>query len=453
MKKWMVSLVFLTTLLVYRPSPGQDYEVSVTDVNVWVKVVDSAGRPVLGMKKEEFEIFEDGKKMTSECFEEISISSIDDTDKSVGGSTGTSIASQSAKRRFVLFLDLFNTTHAEFERIRPRMDEFLDQISKLNWEVMLVAYLPSGKLGVISPFTHDFVRIRALLDQAKGNFQRDQRVARNESEILDTLSVIKAQKDAPDQEQSDNGVEELTTTTRSERTTTTSTNITQHYFELAVGNAYRQAQGFASIEKQASERSFGALESFGDYFSSRLNSKDHTVILFVSGGINADPGRHYFDLINSFVARQGENLNTVDFSALYTGSIRENNFDLEQQIQKSIGKLNRYNMTLYAINTRGVVGAGGDVTQMEATNSPTDLNLVRDYQDSLSHIAQETGGLSFQNSQNFKVGFDSVLSDLNHQYLLCYRPPDHKKQGVYHSIKIVSKRPGVNLRHRLGYED
>jgi VWFA-related protein len=454
MKKWLLSGVLLITLLVYHPSTGQDYEVAVTTVNVWVKVVDSAGNPVQGMKKEEFEIFEDGKKMNSECFEEAAISSLEDSGQSVQGSSSTSIAGQNISRRFVLFLDLFNTTHVEFERVRPNMDEFLDQISKLNWEVMLVAYLPSGKLGVISPFTHDFVRIRALLDQAKGNFQRDQRIARNESEILDTLSVIQAQKDAPDQDQSDNGIEELTTTTtRSDRTTSTSTNITRHYFQLAVGNAYRQAQNFASQEKQASEHSFGALESFGDYFSTRLTSKDHTVILFVSGGINVDPGRHYYDLINSFVSRQGENLNTVDFSALYTGSIRENNFDLKEQIQKAIGKLNRYNMTFYAINTRGVVGSGPDITKMDSANSQIDFDLTRDYQDSLSQIAQETGGLSFQNSQNFKVGFDTVLTDLNHQYLLCYRPPDHKKQGQYHSIKIVSKRVGVNLRHRLGYED
>jgi VWFA-related protein len=453
MNKWLLSGVLLSTFLVYRPSAGQDYEVAVTTVNVWVKVVDSSGKPVQGMKKEEFEIFEDGKKMNSECFEEFAISSFDDPDQSVQASSGKSIAPQNISRRFVLFLDLFNTTHVEFERVRPKMDEFLDQISKLNWELMLVAYLPSGKLGVISPFTHDFVRIRALLDQAKGNFQRDQRIARNESEILDTLSVIKVQKDAPDQEQTDNGTEALTFGSRSERTTTTSSNISQHYFELAVGNAYRQAQGFASQEKQASEHSFGALESFGEYYSSRLNSKDHTVILFVSGGINADPGRHYFDFINNFVSRQGENLNTVDFSALYTGSIRENNFDLEEQIRKGIGKLNRYNMTLYAINTRGVTQPGPDITKMESTNSQVDFNFARDYQDSLAHIAQETGGLSFQNSQNFKIGFDNVLTDLNHQYLLCYRPPDHKKQAQYHSIKIISKRAGVNLRHRLGYED
>ena len=149
MKRGIVSLVLLTTLLVYSPSRGQDYEVSVTDVNVWVKVVDSTGTPVQGMKKEEFEIFEDGKKMNSECFEETAISSMNDSEKSVEESSGTSIASKNTTRRFVLFLDLFNTTHVEFERIRPKTDEFLDQISKLNWEVMLVAYLPSGKLGVI----------------------------------------------------------------------------------------------------------------------------------------------------------------------------------------------------------------------------------------------------------------------------------------------------------------
>ncbi len=334
------------------------------------------------------------------------------------------------------------------------MDEFLDQISKLNWEVMLVAYLPSGKLGVISRFTRDFVRIRALLDQAKGNVQRDQRISRNESEILEILSVLKIKKDSADSEQEDGSQESGSqgpAGTGAMHSSTIGTD--QRFFQLAVNNAFRQAQMFARLEKQASEHSFAALESFGEYHASRLSSKEHTVILFVSGGINSDPGRRYFDLVSGFVTRQSENLSSAEFSASFTASTRENNFDLETQIQKSIGKLNRYNMTLYAINARGLVGSGPDVSHMESSYSAIDINLTRDYQDSLSHIAQETGGLSFQNSQNFKVGFDSILSDLNHQYLLCYRPPEHKKAGQYHSIKIVSKRPGVNLRHRLGYVD
>ncbi|HSE39161.1 MAG TPA: VWA domain-containing protein, partial [Acidobacteriota bacterium] len=132
---------------------------------------------------------------------------------------------------------------------------------------------------------------------------------------------------------------------------------------------------------------------------------------------------------------------------------KEVNFDLEKQIQKSVGKLNRYNLTLYAINTRGLTGSGPDVARIDAASSALDVNLAKDYQDTLSQIAQETGGISFQNSQNFKVGFDSILNDLSHQYLLCYRPPNHKRNGEYHSIKVVSKRAGVNLRHRLGYVD
>ncbi len=114
MRKSAVILVLLTTFLAYRPTTGQDYEVSVTNVNVWVKVVDSAGKPVQGIRKDEFEIFEDGKKMSSECFEEIGFNPID---TSIASSPGTSIALPIVVRRFVLFLDLYNTTHVEFERI------------------------------------------------------------------------------------------------------------------------------------------------------------------------------------------------------------------------------------------------------------------------------------------------------------------------------------------------
>jgi VWFA-related protein len=90
---------------------------------------------------------------------------------------------------------------------------------------------------------------------------------------------------------------------------------------------------------------------------------------------------------------------------------------------------------------------------MEAKYAHLDINLIKDYQDSLSEMAEETGGTSFQNSQNFKFGLDSILDDISHQYLVCYRSPDHKKVDKYHSIKVVSKKPGLKLRYRKGYVD
>jgi hypothetical protein len=68
-------------------------------------------------------------------------------------------------------------------------------------------------------------------------------------------------------------------------------------------------------------------------------------------------------------------------------------------------------------------------------------------------ISEETGGISFRNSLNFKFGFTQVMNDLDHQYLVCYNAPPHKEKGEYHKIKVKTKAKGVDLRHRIGYID
>jgi VWFA-related protein len=70
----------------------------------------------------------------------------------------------------------------------------------------------------------------------------------------------------------------------------------------------------------------------------------------------------------------------------------------------------------------------------------------------LQQVADETGGISISNSQNFKAGFQRILKDFEHQYILCYTPPPQKKEG-YRKIKVEVKRPGVKLRYRQGYSE
>ncbi|MCI0416794.1 hypothetical protein L0222_28840 [bacterium] len=43
--------------------------------------------------------------------------------------------------------------------IQPKIIEFLQQISKHNYDVMIAAMIPQGKLGVIAPFTNDAARL------------------------------------------------------------------------------------------------------------------------------------------------------------------------------------------------------------------------------------------------------------------------------------------------------
>jgi VWFA-related protein len=115
--------------------------------------------------------------------------------------------------------------------------------------------------------------------------------------------------------------------------------------------------------------------------------------------------------------------------------------------------MTKSNITIYSINTRGIYSGESDPRHEDywfVTNDPT---VQMDYQDSLASIATETGGLSFLNTSNFAKAFDGIVSDLNHQYLICYRPPDHKNRGEYHNIRVTCSRKDVHLRYRQGYVD
>jgi VWFA-related protein len=445
------SLIFLLLALSITPVFTQDFEVAVTTVNVWIRATDGSGNAVSGLNQADFEVYEDGKKMNPSCFEEINFSmpQAKDDDAAVDVDNPQTIETKITQpKRFIVYLDLFNTSQSEIERLRPDIDTFLQRIHLKDWEIMMVAYLPSGKLGVVVPFTKSISTVRKALEQAKGSTNRDQQLKKNEDEILEILAPLNIHRqDAQDQPEGGGGAGSQFGGQGN------AAMIEEQFFQMAMSSAYRQAAVFARQDKEAIEHAFGGLEAFGEYYGKNLSNGEHTVVMFVSGGFNSDPGRRYFDLVNNYLNRTSAAVDPADFIIKSGSPTKENNFDLSRLVDDSIGKLNRYNLTLYSINTRGLDSSGADVTKADRNYAALDTNLIKDYQDSLSQMAEETGGLSFQNSQNFKLGFDSVLNDISHQYLVCYRSPDHKKGEKYHSIKVVAKKPGLKLRYRQGYID
>jgi VWFA-related protein len=447
MKKGFVIVVLVALAVPVFP---QDYEVAVTTVNVWIRAVDGSGNPVTGLTQADFEVYENGKKMNPSCFEELNFSIPEIKDDLTADNPVTTESKVSHPKRFVLYLDLFNTSQTEMDRLRPEIDTFLRRIHLKDWEIMTVAYTPSGKLGVVAPFTRSISTLRKVLDQAKGSTNRDQQIKKNEDEILEILAPLQIHRqDAQDQPEGGGSGGSGGQFGRQGN----SGMIEDQVFQMAMSSAYRQAAVFARQDKQAIEHAFAGLESFGEYYGKNLSNGEHTVVMFVSGGFNSEPGRRYFDLVNNYLNRTAAAIDPADFIIKSGSPVKENNFDLSRLVDDSIGKLNRYNLTLYSINTRGLDSSGPDVTKADGNYAAIDTHLIRDYQDSLSQMAEETGGLSFQNSQNFKLGFDSILDDISHQYLVCYRSPDHKKGDKYHSIKVVSKKPGLKLRYRQGYVD
>ena len=72
-------------------------------------------------------------------------------------------------------------------------------------------------------------------------------------------------------------------------------------------------------------------------------------------------------------------------------------------------------------------------------------------QDSLRSLSEETGGFAAVNRNDFSDAFSRVVKDSSSYYVLGYYPKNDRRDGRFRKIEVKVKRPGVEVRSRRGY--
>jgi hypothetical protein len=102
-----------------------------------------------------------------------------------------------------------------------------------------------------------------------------------------------------------------------------------------------------------------------------------------------------------------------------------------------------------AINT-AYSTSSGDTPLSKGLEKNEDV-LRQDPHTGLSQLAQETGGLVFENTNNLRQGFDRIEIDLRNYYLVGYTPINNTYDGRFRTIDVKVKRPGLTVAARKGY--
>ena len=146
-----------------------------------------------------------------------------------------------------------------------------------------------------------------------------------------------------------------------------------------------------------------------------------------------------------------------DFSATLSSDLSER---WNRRMQTVIDQANRALVSIYAIDTQGMVAAGGSGEAQRRVPArlvrqnfysqfaPASLNAS---QENLSIISEGTGGICVKNSNDLQRGIQFACQDAMQYYLMGYSPSDESKTGKYHEIKIIVRRPNVAVRFRQGY--
>ena len=126
----------------------------------------------------------------------------------------------------------------------------------------------------------------------------------------------------------------------------------------------------------------------------------------------------------------------------------------------AIAAATRGNVSIYAIDPRGLVTPGADLIETSGvvTGEPnlglgiqSALDEVRLSQDSLRELSDETGGFASVNRNNVDEAFDRLVADNSSYYVLGYYPANDRRDGRFRKIELRVTRPGVTVRARRGY--
>ncbi|HEX4565478.1 MAG TPA: VWA domain-containing protein, partial [Vicinamibacterales bacterium] len=126
------------------------------------------------------------------------------------------------------------------------------------------------------------------------------------------------------------------------------------------------------------------------------------------------------------------------------------NLDDRTYLRDLFGDANRANVSFYTIDPRGLVAydsniAGDNVTPV------ADQAILRARHGALQDLAVNTDGRYLLNSNDLRAQLRTVADDLTSYYLLGYYSTNPKLDGKFRTIKLRSKRPGVEVRARRGY--
>jgi VWFA-related protein len=112
--------------------------------------------------------------------------------------------------------------------------------------------------------------------------------------------------------------------------------------------------------------------------------------------------------------------------------------DLARELGEMTRQANRSNVTMYTIDPRGLVGMGDIDEQVD----PQQWNeYVRKSQDSLRVIAEETGGIAVVNQNDFSKALKRIDAETSDYYVLGYysKNPDASKRRRQVEVKVARK--------------
>ncbi len=425
----MLLLPVLATGAQEEPSPVFIDRVDVDVINVEVFVTDKDGRRVAGLEPDDFEIYEDKRRVEISNFyavarEDRMLRNLAQDRAHIREGRPSRLAQpelpEDQQLNLMVYVDHYNLRPPNQARILDQLAGFLEDRVAQGDNIMLVGY--NRRIRVVQNFTRDREKI------AQGLKKMRKVTTHGQIDDLERRQVMLRMAKYPSAPVGGGRV-------------------------LAGDNvsvAYQLVRSYVEKARNDLRYTLDALENVAGSLAGLPGRK---AILYVSDGIPKRPGEELYqqmhDLFgNSLPGGAGASLDP------FIEALEQDETHLLNRITR---QANAHQVTLYTLDARGLGGGTlsaeyADLSAGYAGHSTIDNLRKLNLQEPLIELAKATGGSTILNT----FAFDDALSDLAHDfdsfYSLGYRSR-HGGDGKYHRIDVRVKRKGLNVRHRTGFMD
>lgn len=195
----------------------------------------------------------------------------------------------------------------------------------------------------------------------------------------------------------------------------------------------------------------GAAERLSFLTSALGTLSGRKALIYVSDGLEQRPGLHLYDQIGTICPQALEK----DFSTL-TAAMQE--LETSPPLREAAARANAARVSLYPVDARGLAGhSAGDITQERREYAPTPKNdSIRDANltSPLHLLAEQTGGFALLRGLDPPTALGQFDADERGHYVLGFAPGD--PDGQTHILRVGLK-PGASggektaIRHRQSY--
>ncbi len=371
-------------------SPQPTFRSSVQLVRVDAVVVDADGRPVTGLKSEDFEILDNGRPQPVSLFQEMSHEAAA-ASSFLPHDVGSNVSTDTGRLVVLLFDDL-HIRKEWADRSRQLAKEF---VLNVGADATMALLSTSGTYQV--DFTDDRTKILMALDGLSG---RENRIAL----IMPAGSCggLPHPSEPRRPEMMAPGEAEFRTLNHVPVPATTQPCNPASYFRH-IGQELDSSTLFQQLETAA-----------------RLLAPEdarHKAFVWISDGLpfgtaGIAPTGH-----------NGENTTKAYFDA-------------------AIDAMHQSGVVTYAIDPVGT----GHLTPESPV--PVDI-LTREKIGSLTAVSRQSGGFAVVNDDDLTGGVRRIVQDIDNYYLLGFYPVDQNAGS--HRLTVNVKRPGLTIRHRPSY--